>query len=114
MKRTLLLLLSYFAFVCFACQQKSDKANSRTTYHERIYQTELDQFGYDIYKDSILLIHQPIVPTVIGHKGFASKEDAYTAAKLVISKLEHGIMPPSITLTELDSLHIKIPKSGYP
>ena len=64
-------------------------------------------FCYDIFVDGKLLIHQPSIPGLAGKLGFALKSDAEKVASLVIRKLEHGIMPPTIEPRELDSLQIK-------
>ena len=61
-------------------------------------------YGYDILKDSKILIHQPSKPGHEGNAGFLKKQSARSVAKLVIYKLEHNIIPPSINKFEIDSL----------
>lgn len=107
MKRIVLLIIFSTAFTLIDCNHPAKKISVSETYKARIYQTEMDQFGYDIYKDSILMIHQPIVPGVQGNRGFSSKEDAQKVAELMIYKLDNGITPPSITSEELDSLNLQ-------
>src|SRR5690349_19207085 len=51
-------------------------------------------FGYDIFVEGRLLIHQPSVPGLAGMKGFVRKCDAEKVAALVIKKIESGVMPP--------------------
>jgi hypothetical protein len=63
-------------------------------------------YGYNIIMDSHVFIHQPSIPSIAGNKGFTSNEQAEKVAALVIYKLTHNIMPPSVTLKELDSLGI--------
>lgn len=63
-------------------------------------------WGYDIYVDGTMYIHQPHIPAVPGNKGFKTEEDAQKTAGLVIYKLSIGISPPSITPDELDSLGV--------
>ncbi len=63
-------------------------------------------WGYDVYVDGAMYIHQPHMPAVPGNKGFKTEEDARIAAGLVIYKLSMGISPPSITPDELDSLGV--------
>ena len=58
-------------------------------------------WGYDIYEGSSIRIHQPHIPAVEGNKGFSSETEALKVAELVIYKLEHGIVPPSITKQEM-------------
>jgi len=42
-----------------------------------------------------------------GKKGFQRKADAEKVAKLVIKKIQKGMMPPTVEKKELDSLSIK-------
>ncbi len=63
-------------------------------------------FGYNILVDGALFIHQASIPAIPGNSGFSSKEKAENVAHLVIHKLQHNIMPPSVSKKELDSLHI--------
>ena len=76
-----------------------------TTYH--IIPSEGNTYGYDIFINNKLLIHQPNIPGMGGNKGFVKKSDAEKVAKLVIAKLEKGMMPPAVEKKELDSLKIK-------
>lgn len=61
-------------------------------------------FGYDIYSDGKILIHQPTIPGVAGNDGFRSKSAAESVAKLVVKKISNGQMPPAVTLAELKEL----------
>jgi hypothetical protein len=63
-------------------------------------------FGYDLIADGKPMIHQPHIPAISGLKGFASKADAEKAGMLMKYKIEKGIMPPTISMEELDSLKI--------
>ena len=54
-----------------------------------------------------ILIHQPNIPGRAGNKGFQTKGDAEKVAKLIIKKLQQGIMPPATSTKELDSLKVK-------
>lgn len=63
-------------------------------------------FGYDIFSSDRLIIHQPCIPTVPGIGGFKSKADAEKVARLVISKIKNGVMPPTLTIAELKDLNV--------
>jgi len=63
-------------------------------------------FGYNIIKAGKLYIHQGTIPAVSGTKGFSSQMKAMHAAEFVIHKLRLGIVPPSVTKEELDSLGV--------
>lgn len=64
-------------------------------------------YGYRIFMNDTLRVEQPNIPAASGNNGFATEADAFITASLVKSKIELGIMPPTITLTELDSMMVK-------
>jgi Domain of unknown function (DUF4907) len=66
------------------------------------------QYGYDIYVNGRLRIHQPTIPGQPGNAGFTKREDAKKVALLVIDKINKGIMPPTVTQDELKNLGIAI------
>ena len=63
-------------------------------------------FGYDVYQNGKLLIHQPAIPGREGNKGFRTAADAEKVALLVVSKIKNGIMPPAVTQQEMKELGI--------
>ena len=63
-------------------------------------------WGYDIYADGALYIHQPHVPAVPGNNGFQSEQKAETTGNFAVYKIRNNIMPPSISVEELDSLGV--------
>lgn len=63
-------------------------------------------WGYDIFINGKLYIHQPNIPAVSGNKGFLKEENAAKIAELVIEKLKNNIFPPSVGLSELESLQV--------
>ncbi|MCC7303236.1 MAG: DUF4907 domain-containing protein [Bacteroidia bacterium] len=63
-------------------------------------------FGYDIKIDGKTYIHQPNIPAVPGNDGFIEEERARKTGELVAYKVKNNIMPPSVTLEELDSLGV--------
>ncbi len=73
-----------------------------------IIPAEGNTFGYDILNDNRKMIHQPSVPGMPGNKGFAKKADAEKVARLVMNKINHNQMPPTVSKHELDSLRIKL------
>lgn len=68
---------------------------------------QLKGFGYDIYIDGKRYVHQPHIPAVAGSRGFATEADARKTAEFAAYKIQHNIMPPSISAQELDSLGVK-------
>ena len=73
----------------------------------RIIPSESNTYGYDILVKNKILIHQQNIPGMPGNKGFPVKADAEKVARLVIKKIQRGMMPPTMERKELDSLKIK-------
>ncbi len=111
------LLIFFASFICFgaAAQVKpaTGKGGNKKSIIEKqllaykIIPAEQNTFGYDILENNRPLVHQPSIPGLPGNKGFSKKEDAEKCARLVISKINRNLMPPTVTRKELDSLKIK-------
>jgi hypothetical protein len=84
--------------------QAGSYANSKFTY--KIINAPEKTFGYDIYADNRLMIHQNSAPGLPGNQGFKTKADAEKVAKLVISKIKKGEMPPTVTKDEMQKLKV--------
>lgn len=65
-------------------------------------------YGYEITLNGKVLIHQAYIPCVPGKKGFASEQDAAVVANLVAAKVRKGILPPTITIGEMQSLGVHL------
>jgi hypothetical protein len=63
-------------------------------------------WGYDIYNNGELFIHQPSIPALAGNAGFKTKADAEKVAALVISKIKKGEMPPTVFIEEMKKLKV--------
>ena len=63
-------------------------------------------WGYEIYQDQKLYIVQPNIPAIAGNKGFINKEDAQRVAELILTKIKNNELPPTVTIEELNALHI--------
>ncbi|MCB9265375.1 MAG: DUF4907 domain-containing protein [Lewinellaceae bacterium] len=68
------------------------------------FQNEENGWGYNLYLNEKRYIHQPHMPAVGGKKGFETEAQAQKVAELVAEKARKGIMPPSVTAEEVDSL----------
>ncbi len=113
-------LLFFFLFVTAANAQNEVKRHpafggtkgkyvaAKQTLTYQIIPAEANTFGYDILSDNKKLIHQPSRPGLPGNKGFAKKQDAEKVAKLVVHKLAHNIMPPTVEKREMDSLKVSL------
>jgi hypothetical protein len=73
----------------------------------QVFQAAESTWGYDIIKDGKIFIHQPFAPGISGKRGFSSKLKAEMAAKLVIEKINKGIMPPSLSIEEVQKIERK-------
>jgi hypothetical protein len=113
----------YFVCVCMippdakACSNLSPHIETKSVTRDSVpnlrvnYQliTNTDHsYGYDIFINGILRVHQPTIPGMPGVRGFMRKEDAKKVASLVVKKVQNGMMPPTIETRELDSLRIKL------
>jgi hypothetical protein len=62
-------------------------------------------WGFDIYLDGKLFIHQEIITSGTS-KGFSDEQEAVKSAGLIINKIRKNILPHTLTQQELDSLKI--------
>ena len=65
-------------------------------------------WGYDVYKNNKIFIHQEMIPAIEGTKTFVSKEEAERVGELVLTKMKLGKGGglPQVKVAELDSLKI--------
>lgn len=83
----------------------SEKSNKIET---RIFRNnESNSFGYDIIVEGRVYVHQPNIPARAGNNGFVSEVQAEKVAQLVLNKIKMNILPPTVSVDELDSLDIK-------
>jgi hypothetical protein len=105
-----LLLLFVLCVSCLTNQsvmaQSSSEELPKKLEYQLIKATE-NTLGYDIMMNGKLFIHQPFAPGISGNRGFSSKEKAEWAAKLVIEKINNGIMPPSLSVDEVKQIENK-------
>lgn len=95
---------------------KTNKEHSENQ-HKLSFKIFLKQsgWGYDIFADDKLFIHQELVPVLPTQKGFSKKEYAEKAALMVIHKLEQNHLPTLAKdelshICSLDSLTYEPPK----
>jgi len=72
----------------------------------KIFKNDSLGFGYDIIVNGKPYVHQPNIPAVPGNRGFSTEESARKAANLVAFKIKNNIMPPSVSIKELDSIGV--------
>lgn len=98
MKRWIFLLL-----LCACCFG----AGAQTGLSYRIIPAANATWGYDIYRDGKMLVHQPTVPGVPGNSGFHSRSSAGKVARLVLEKIRKGQLPPTVGADELKKLKVR-------
>ena len=82
-------------------QSKKEKSGTITY---KVIRAAGNSYGYDIYVDCKLYIHQTTIPGMQGKDGFQSKEAAEKTAQLVKEKLTKGETRPTVTVAELKQL----------
>ena len=106
------ILFTFFMCIMYTLvvQGQNSKPSAKTPlevkFNFTIININPNNYGYDVFSDNKLLIHQPSMPGMPGNKGFTKKADAEKIAKLVIEKLKEGLMPPAITIQELKKLKV--------
>lgn len=84
----------------------NSKIEARVFANDTVRDSKIKGFGYDVYIDDKLYVHQPHVPAVSGNNGFNSEENAEKAGEFIVYKIKNNIMPPSVSAKELDSLAV--------
>jgi len=82
----------------------SAHVDTKLTY--KIIDAPKHTYGYDVFANGRLMIHQSSVPALPGNEGFKTKEDATKIALLVIQKIKKGEMPPTISIDEMKKLKV--------
>jgi Domain of unknown function (DUF4907) len=91
------------ACIFFFRQQKenSDAAGKPALSYKTFY--EPSGWGYDIFSNNKLFIHQDFVPALPVKKGFNKKEYAEKTAQLVIQKMQENKFP-TLEKSELEKI----------
>lgn len=85
----------------------SDSSSSNFSMHTFKNTDGLEGYGFDIYQEGKMMIHQNSIPAIQGNKAFATEEEAKAVGALMLYKVSKGIMPPTISVEDLDSLKVK-------
>jgi hypothetical protein len=83
-------------------REENKKINCKYTLIPSVNKT----WGYDIYLQKRLFIHQPNIPGLPGNDGFKTKTDTKKVARLVIDKIKKSEMPPSVTVEEMKKIKV--------
>lgn len=114
MKQVILSAIIIFAATSLFAQQPDNntaafpkaEAYGHTKLSYKIIDAANKTFGYDIYADDKLMIHQKSIPALPGNDGFKTKAGAEKVAQLVIEKIKKGEMPPTVTIEEMKELKV--------
>lgn len=115
--KTLTLLLTMNLILTANISFSQNKSNTNNTQTNQNQNSNISQkytfeiltnkdktFGYKIFAEGKAMIMQEYMPAVPGTKGFPRKIDAQRMANLVIYKLQNNIMPPTVSVAEVDSI----------
>lgn len=61
-------------------------------------------WGYDILIDGEIYVHQPNIPALPGENGFETEVHARAVAELMVSKIRNNILPPSVSVEEVNAI----------
>lgn len=104
------LLIFTLLIPCFAFAQTKQPSPPKTNSNDKLsYETFMNPdktYGYDIFRNNKLFIHQPNIPGRAGNSGFKTEAQAKQVAELVVSKIKRGMMPPTVEEKELRVLKI--------
>ncbi|MDQ3190746.1 MAG: DUF4907 domain-containing protein [Bacteroidota bacterium] len=101
----LIFLISSIYFFSKASEQEQGEKQNKKIYKVETFQTATG-WGYKIFNSEKILINQENIPAVSGIKSFKSEDEAMITANLAVKKIKNGFFPPTITISELDSLKI--------
>ena len=63
-------------------------------------------YGYDIFIGKDRYIRQQYIPAIPGHMAFSSRAKAYLTASFIEGKIRQHILPPTVSVAELDSMDV--------
>jgi hypothetical protein len=92
-----LFAVALFAFKRLQTQPQKKAAQVKATL--KTFHTAIG-WGYDVYRNNSLFIHQEYMPAVEGRKGFASEEEAKRIGELILGKMKNTDFPV-VTLDEI-------------
>jgi hypothetical protein len=91
----------------FSLSSYSQQSKEKTSFTYQCFQNADSTWGYNLLKAGKVFIHQPTIPAIPGNKGFATKANAASIAKLAVKKLKSNPGSfPTISTKELQTLKI--------
>ena len=114
MKQFIITAIALFTFFSVHAQQLPSLAENKNLSY-KIIPSANKTWGYEIYNNGKLFIHQASIPALAGNKGFKTKADAEKVAQLVIDKIKKparlshsggGEMPPTVSIEDMKKLKV--------
>ena len=96
--------LFVFAVILFIVTRFNKRHTGELQISSKTFHTDIG-WGYDIYTNDTLFIHQEFIPAIEGRKGFQTEAEAKQVANLSLERMKHRKLP-MILIKDLDSLHI--------
>lgn len=103
---SVIVIFLLFVFQLIQHRNNNPDKNSNEEFSTEIFKTENNGFGYQIKLNDEVIIKQEIIPAISMKAPFKTEANARNTAKLVVQKIKNKKVP-SVTLHELDSMHIK-------
>ena len=89
----------------YSCNNTEKNVCSNSKNKTEIHIFKANQgWGFDIFLNKKKYIRQEFIPAIDGLIAFKTKEDAKKIGELMQTKICNNIMPPSITLEEINNL----------
>ncbi|HVY74484.1 MAG TPA: DUF4907 domain-containing protein [Puia sp.] len=95
-------LLCCSAVIFFAYHRNKPAPTDRVFLHVEPFEKP-DGWGYDIYADNKVYIHQDYIPVIQGFHRFKSKEDALRTGNRMIEKIAAN-QSPGLTWKDIEEL----------
>lgn len=89
-----LFILLVLAITCAKAQTNSTTSTG-DKYTYKIITAKANTFGYDIYYNGVLIVHQPTIPGKAGWLAYATREQAKDAAIKTITAKQNPVFPLS-------------------
>jgi hypothetical protein len=87
----------------FSSKYSVDNCNNNMSIKIKTFKVKKG-WGFDILLNNQKYIHQPNIPAINGEIPFKTKKDALKIAELMKIKICNNIIPPTITIEEINNL----------
>ncbi len=65
-----------------------------------------DGWGYEVLINNKVYVNQTIIPAISGKYAFGEYQDARKTAAFVVQQMMQNVIPPTVSVEELDSLGV--------